>query len=366
MRLVARCLRGIEWICAAELAGLGARVEAVEHRLVACRAALTPALLAAGTVDDLFLLALELTDAGRQRTALAALRAQSERAGAAPLVAAVEALRPLPPGASFEVVASFLGRRNYNRFEVERAVGEGLERALGRRFVAGPLGADEHPPLSWRVHLFDGGGFLGLRLAAGPLHRRPYRLSSLTGTLHPPLARAAAVLAGVGPGDRVLDPFCGAGTMLLEAAAREPAARLLGADVAADAVGAAAANAERAGVRVALVVADAGRLPVPDGGGGALLTNPPWSRRLAPAASLRGGLAPFWSEAARVASAPIVVILEELEEQAGAIAAAGLEPVLLQRVAVSGAWTTLGLLAPAGRRLAELDRLAAAGIGPPG
>src|SRR5579859_1902184 len=169
MRLVARCLRGIEWICASELAALGARVEAVEHRLVACSAAITPALLEAGTVDDLFVLALDLADAGRQRSALAELRAQAGRVHSAPLVAAVEALRPLPPGAPFEVIASFLGRRNYNRFEIERAVGEGLERALGRRFVAGPLGADEHPPLSWRVHLYDGGGFLGLRLAAGPL-----------------------------------------------------------------------------------------------------------------------------------------------------------------------------------------------------
>jgi tRNA (guanine6-N2)-methyltransferase len=364
MRLVARCLRGIEWICAAELARLGARVEAVEHRLVRCRAGVGPALLDAGTADDLFLLAIELTDAARQRSALAELRAQAGRVDAAPLLAAVEAVRPLPPGAPFEVVASFLGRRNYNRFEVEAAVGEGLERALGRRFVAGPLGADEHPPLSWRAHLFDGGGFLGLRLAAGPLHRRPYRLVSREGTLHPPLARAAAIVAGSAPGDRVLDPFCGAGTLLLEAGAAQSAARLLGVDVAAAAVRAAAANAVRAGTRVDLLVGDAGRLPLPDQAAAVLLTNPPWSRRVAPAASLRGGLEPFWTEAARVTAARTVVVLEELEEHAGALQAAGLEPVLVQRVAVSGAWTTLGLLAPAGRRQGELDRLAAAGLRP--
>src|SRR5215470_11186084 len=239
MRLVARCLRGIERICAAELAAAGAHVDAVEHRLVECRADAGPRLLDVGTVDDLFLLALRLHGAGRQRDALPELRAQAERVDAGPLLAAIEAVRPVPPRAPFEVVASFLGPRNYSRFEIERSVGDGLEAALGRRFVPGPMGADEHPPLSWRVHLFDGGGFLGLRLAAAPLHRRPYRLSSLTGTLHPPLAHAAAVLGGAAPGARVLDPFCGAGTMLLEAGRRQRAARLVGADIAAGAVRAA-------------------------------------------------------------------------------------------------------------------------------
>jgi 23S rRNA G2445 N2-methylase RlmL len=274
-------------------------------------------------------------------------------------------LRRVPPDGPFEVVASFLGRRNYTRFEIERAAGEGLERALGRRFVPGPLGPDDHPPLSWRVHLFDGGGLIGLRLAAAPLHRRPYRLSSLAGTLHPPLARAAAMLGGAGPGALVLDPFCGAGTMLLEASRHQPAARLLGADAAVDAVRAAGANANRAGVRVGLMVCDAGGLALEAGRADVLLTNPPWSRRVAPAASLSGGLAPFWKEAARVTAGRIVIALEDLEEHAGPIRRAGLEPVVVQRVAVSGAWTTLGLLVPAGRRQRELDRLAAMGLSPP-
>jgi tRNA (guanine6-N2)-methyltransferase len=351
MRLVARCLRGIEWICAAELAAAGACVQAVEHRLVELDAVPGPGLMAAGTVDDLFLLALRLDGAGRHRSALAELRAQAGRVDADPLVAAVSAVRPVPRDAPFEVVASFLGRRNYTRFDIERAVGEGLERALGRRFVPGPLGADEHPPLSWRAHLFDGGGFLGLRLAAGPLHRRAYRLSSLEGALHPPLARAAAVLGGADAGTLVLDPFCGAGTMLLEAGAHEPAARLVGADMSTGAVRAASANADGAGARLALMVCDAGRLPLPDGAAGVLLTNPPWSRRVAPAASLRGGLAPFWPEAARVTAGRVVVVLEDLEEHDSAIRAAGLEPALLQRVAVSGAWTTLGLLTRRGESL---------------
>jgi 23S rRNA G2445 N2-methylase RlmL len=368
VQLVARCVRGIEWLCAAELARFaGACVERVEHRLVQWRAPLGPDLLTAGTVDDLFLLAARLMDAGRRRAALDRLREQAAAIEAGSLLEAVRALRPLPPDAAFEVIASFLGPRNYNRFEVERAVGDGLAAALGRRFVPGPIEAGGHPPLSWRVHLFDGGGFLGLRLAAGPLHRRPYKASSLEGTIHPPLAHASALLAGPGRGDLVLDPFCGAGTMLLEAARLQPAARLVGADVALAAVLATRANAARASARVDVLVSDAGRLAAPDSVAGVVLTNPPWRRRLAPAASLAADLAPFWSEAARV-TAPggrVVAALEGLEDHLPAIAAAGLEPVVLQRVAVSGAWTTLALLAPAGRRAVELERLASRRLRPP-
>src|SRR5215472_13915954 len=186
VELVARCVRGIEWLCAAELAGFeGASVERVGHRLVEWRAPLGRDLLTAGTVDDLFVLAASLTGAGRHRAALDGLREQAAAIEADPLLEAVLALRPLPPGAAFEVVASFLGPRNYNRFDIERAVGESLAAALGRRFLPGPIEADGHPPLSWRVHLFDGGGFLGLRLASAPLHRRPYRASSLEGAIHP-------------------------------------------------------------------------------------------------------------------------------------------------------------------------------------
>jgi tRNA (guanine6-N2)-methyltransferase len=368
VRLVARCVRGIEWLCAAELARFeGASVERVEHRLVEWRAPAGPDLLTAGTIDDLFLLAARLTSAGRHRAALDGLREQAAAIVAGPLLEAVRELRPLTADAAFEVVGSFLGPRNYNRFEVERAVGEGLAAALGRRFVPGPIEADGHPPLSWRVHLFDGGGFLGLRLAAGPLHRRPYRASSVEGAIHPPLAHAAAMLAGPERGDLVLDPCCGAGTMLLEAARLQPAARLVGADVAIAAVQTTRANAARAGARVGLLVADAGRLAASDGAAGVVLTNPPWRRRLAPAASLAAGLAPFWPEAARVTGpgGRVVAALEELEDHLPAIAAAGLEPVVLQRVAVSGAWTTLALLAPAGRRAAELERLATRGTHPP-
>ncbi|HKF75021.1 MAG TPA: methyltransferase domain-containing protein [Candidatus Dormibacteraeota bacterium] len=378
MLVVVRCLRGIEWICAAEVAGLGARVLSIEHRLVTCEAA-PGALLGSGTADDAFVVAGRFVGVDRRRAALSELCRQVRMMDLAGAEAAAGRLRTIEADAGFEVVASFLGRRNYNRFEIEAAVGEELLRLTGRRLETRGDWAGEGPALSWRVHLFDGGGFLGLRLSGAPLHRRPYRLRSQPGALHPPLAYAAAMLGGPDAGDVVVDPFCGVGTMLIEAASRQPEARLIGVDAEPAAIRAALANAARAGVagaggrerrarpRPGWMVGDAGRLALRAGAADVVLTNPPWSRRVGLAGTLAHGVEPFWAEAARVAGAAgrVAVVLEGLEGQAGPVRAAGLEPVLLQRAAVSGAWTSLGLLAAAGRAGAELDRLGALGLTPP-
>jgi tRNA (guanine6-N2)-methyltransferase len=243
--LLARCVRGIEWIAAAELRTRhGVSDVQIGHRFVECRASLQPSLLQPGSVDDLFLLAAHFRGLDPRRSALSQLTEQAAAVDVPSLLDRLASVRVPGHDRRFEVVASFLGRRNYTRFEIERAVGSGLQAASGAPFVPGPNREGDHPPLSWRVHLFDGGGFLGLRIAAAPLHRRAYRRRSIEGSLHPPLARAAALVAGLEAGDLVLDPCCGAGTLLLEARLQQPAARLIGGDVDLNAVRTARANAE--------------------------------------------------------------------------------------------------------------------------
>ncbi|MET7465519.1 methyltransferase domain-containing protein, partial [Nonomuraea sp. NPDC005501] len=210
-----------------------------------------------------------------------------------------------------EVSATFVGRRSYSRFDVEDAVGAGLSRALGVPYhsraggVAPPPGA-----VPWRVTIEDDQAVIAVRLGERPLHRRPYKVDSIPGTLHPPLAAAMAVLAGLGRppvggagrggGPVVLDPCCGAGTTLAEAGLLAPHARLAGADRSPVSVRAAAANTARAGVRAALAVADAGRLPLPSRSVDRVLVNPPWGRQVAAAGLLArdGGL--LWREVRRV------------------------------------------------------------------
>ena len=365
--LLARTVRGIEWISAAELTiGHSASRLELGHRFVEFSAPLQPSLLRAGSVDDIFLLAARFEGVDHRRSALSELTEQAAAVDTAPVLERLAWVRPPAADRRFEVVASFLGRRNYTRFDIERAVGTGLEFASTGRFVPGPIRGGEHPSLSWRVHLFDKSGFLGLRLAAAPLHRRAYRTRSVEGSLHPPLARAAVLLAGLEAGDLVLDPCCGAGTLPLEASLQQPAARLIGSDLELDAVRIARANAAGA-PELWWLVADAALLPLPDGCVETALTNPPWRRQVDLLGLLTDGLDPLWRELARVgcASGRIVVLLQELATEIPGIRAAGLRPVDWQPVSVSGAWTILALLVHEDRVNEELGRLAARGFAPP-
>ncbi|WP_291415538.1 methyltransferase domain-containing protein [Actinophytocola sp.] len=97
-------------------------------------------------------------------------------------------------------------------------------------------------------------------------------------------------LAGVEPGMTVLDPCCGAGTLLLES----PGLRL-GVDASLDALACARANG-----LAALTHADAGHLPVATGSVDRVLVNPPWGRQVEARAGLATSPARLWYETGRV------------------------------------------------------------------
>ena len=182
-----------------------------------------------------------------------------------------------------DVSASFLGRRSFNRFDVEDAVGAVLARRLGTRYHSRRSGA--RPPeggLTWRVTVVGDRATVAVRVGVRPLHRRTWKVAGVPGTLHPPLAAAMVALAGIAAGERVLDPCCGAGTLAIEAA--HAGAVAMGVDLDAGALAAAARNGQCTPVRWAR--ADAAALPVATGSVQRVLLNPPWGRVVEPAGLL--------------------------------------------------------------------------------
>ena len=110
--------------------------------------------------------------------------------------------------------------------------------------------------------------------------RFAYRNEAVPASSHPPLAAALARLGDVRPDDVVWDPFCGAGTELIERAKRGPYAALWGTDLDETALQTSRSNLVKAGLEDAcLERADArtwtGARPT------LTITNPPLGRRVA-------------------------------------------------------------------------------------
>jgi tRNA (guanine6-N2)-methyltransferase len=365
MDVIVRCVRGVEWIAAAEARGrLAATVERIRHREVWLRGNAAPSVWAGlRTADDVFLWAGVAAGIGHTRNDLRVL------AGAAAPIdwpgATAEAERTAGP---FDVVASFLGQRNYNRFEIEDAVGAEISKQTGwphrQRSPAGM--PSTKVPLTVRVHIEDDEAVFGLRLADRPLHRRAWKERDTPGTLHPPVAAAMGLLAGIRPGIVIADPFCGAGTVGIELALEEPSAHVFVSDLGADALVAARHNIGVAGVadRTLVARADAGALPARPGSVDRVVTNTPWGRAVAPAGQLRHGWGSFATGLAAVLGeggrATLLVDPAELDTLDLAVGAAGLAILGTFRLSVSGAWAAMVVIGGApGPRIDAESRFAA-------
>ncbi|NXQ61352.1 THUM2 protein, partial [Anthoscopus minutus] len=140
--------------------------------------------------------------------------------------------------------------------EIGRAIGIALMRQCGWR-------ADlRDPDLEVFVHLNDIHSVVGIPLFRLPLANREY---IKTAGLRSTVAWAMASLAGISAGARVLDPMCGLGTILLEAAKEWPEACYWGADISDLQLEGADGNIRTAGLmdKIELLRASVKALPLP-------------------------------------------------------------------------------------------------------
>jgi 23S rRNA G2445 N2-methylase RlmL len=250
------------------------------------------ALLALRSVDDVFATAGDLAGIDHTRAALAVLREQVAALDLAGALQRCREVQPLPDQPRFAVTASFVGARNYSRYDLADAVAAGVR--ARHPWPSVPNTPEEHGEHDLHLRLLLEGerGLLGARLAEQPLHRRSYKQASRPGSLKAPVAYCMALLAGVAAGFTVLDPLCGAGTLAIEAAALARPGLVLASDRSPAAVADARANAEGSSY-VPLLVADATALPLPAASVDALVSNLPFGRQVQPP----GGVAPIYAGA---------------------------------------------------------------------
>ena len=271
-RVMVRTVTGLEELAADVLTSAGHQViDTSKRQLVVVPADASIVTDPPRLADDLFLVGATLPDRGRTKADLAGLARALRRRLDVPL-------RPRP-GEDFAVSASFLGRRTYSRFDVEDLVGAVIAERTAVTYRSRRDGSPPAARLDWRVVCDGTTVHVGVRPFDLPLHRRDWRRRTVVGSLHPPLAAALARLARIEAGHRVLDPFCGSGTLLLEAGQIQPAARCVGIDRDPEAILAARANTPDH-TYVEWRVGDAGRLGGPSATVDRIVTNPPWEVRL--------------------------------------------------------------------------------------
>jgi tRNA (guanine6-N2)-methyltransferase len=315
-RYFARVTAGLEQIAWPDVErSTGARLIGFGHRRIDFAYSGPPAtLLGLRSVDDVYVYVARLSGIERTRASLARLTEQLGRLDFAPALAACTAVRPLPVPPSYRVTASHLGKRNYSRYDVEGAVEAAISQTLPWRFILNDSDEPE-PDLDVRILIEDDWALIGLRLGAAPLHRRAYKIASRPGSLKPPVAYCLGLLAELAPQDTVLDPTCGAGTIVVEAAALATAGVIAGGDGDVRSIALAQENVAAAGLEarvvmeqaqvagmieaarhlprplVILYLGDATAAPLANASVAAVVTNLPWGQQ----APVAGDLSALYS-----------------------------------------------------------------------
>jgi putative N6-adenine-specific DNA methylase/tRNA (guanine6-N2)-methyltransferase len=181
--------------------------------------------------------------------------------------------------AGFRVSCNRRGNHPFKSPQVERGIGAVLQRRYG---AAVDL---EGFQTEVRIDIFGTDVFIGLQLTPESMDKRYDKQFHQRVATRSVIAYGLLNLAGAlaKPGT-VLDPFCGSGTILLEAAAMLPEVPLIGCDISEEAVKGTRRNLEAAGAgkRSRLFQGDARELSrhLPESSADYLITDPPLGIRL--------------------------------------------------------------------------------------
>lgn len=244
-----------------------------------------------------------------------------------------------PP--TFYVNASRAGRHAYSRYEAAAAAARGI---AARRPAWGRGDAYQHD-VELRLDIAGADALLSLRLTPPWYRYRGAMRAFSRAALRPSLAHGLVWLSRPRADDRVIDPFCGSGTILEERLAY-PAGSVVGGDIDPAALLAARENVPPAGGAIARW--DAARLPLGEHTVDAIVTNPPFGRQFShPQAVPRLYLASI-REMRRVLAprGRIVILIDQVDALLDAATVARLESVATYPLSLKGLRPSIVVLLP--------------------
>lgn len=304
-------------------------------------------LRALRTAEDLFALIgyrrwAEASEApARSGAALERIRAATHRARF--IEEALAARERIVPGGRagkrirFRVVARMAGEHEFRRLDLRRVVENALADRGDHAWRA--AGDDSEADVELWATMLPGEFMLALRLSDDRMRHREYKSSHIPGSLRPAVAAAMAWLSEPRDDDVMLDPFCGAGTILIERAHLGRYARLLGGDSDPHALAAARENIGPRHQPLELREWNAAALPLARASVTTVVTNLPWGARHGSHEENRALYPRAIAEMRRVAApgAKLVMLTAETRLMDATLRAEGLRPERIMRVSILGA-----------------------------
>jgi tRNA (guanine6-N2)-methyltransferase len=280
----AMVMPGLEPVAADEIAReLGGKVKRSAPGINVFRLSeIDEALLQLRTTEDVFLLAWGTDKLTHRSEDLDRIRRwTAHEVNWNRLLSIHHALRPKPKGKpTYHLVTQMSGKHVYRRIDARKALIQGLAGKLPASWRL----VDENAAVEIWLTIQGGTAVCGLRLSDRTMRHRTWKQEHLPASLRPTLAAAMVRLAEIKPNQVVLDPMCGAGTLLAEAHAwakhnRNMRITVWGGDRDHAALRAACANLRRLGP-VQFAHWDARVLPLPDQSVDRIVSNPPFGKQL--------------------------------------------------------------------------------------
>lgn len=274
MRYFATTIPGLHAVLAREISGLpGVRIASQRefdgrNDIVSFTARGHNGILGLRTSEDVF---VEVSTARKRGPLRSVVRQLWNQQGLEQALSAYSAsVRPLRARMTFRVVTRVLSEREFLRTALRDELIRQAQLHRPRWRIADPAALE-----LWALETSPGLLRLGIRLSHSSMRHRAGRAVERPGALRPTVAAAMVLLADrKEAGQVLLDPCCGSGTILAEAAAMgwEP----IGADIDVEAIGVAHHNL---GKTARLLVADVRHLPLADESVAAIASNLPFGKQ---------------------------------------------------------------------------------------
>ncbi len=223
-------------------------------------------------------------------------------------------IKYVTPFISFAVRAERVGEHDYSSLDIARVAGDAVIKVVEKAHGARPRVDLDYPSVIVDVDVINDELYVSIELG-GDLswHRRGYRIYDHPAALKPTLAYAMLRISGVRDGDTVLDPMCGGGTVVIEAAYLLESSRIICLDKNPRHIMGARLNARAALVepRIEFVVGDATRLSKYINRADIIVSNPPYGIRMGSPREVRALYKRFLEEAVKVIDKSITIITTE-------------------------------------------------------